>query len=146
MKMALVLAVAATTVGLVAQSVGAEPSASASVGVLRGVAHNAAPFTFTHDSSVISRAQAVRKAHEYLQFQAFSFKGLVSQLKFEGFSTSDATHGASHSGANWWKQAAAKAKEYLQMQAFSRSGLVAQLKFEGFTPAQALYGARAAGL
>jgi hypothetical protein len=93
-----------------------------------------------------SRAQAVRKAHEYLQFQSFSLKGLAAQLKFEGFSMSDATYGATHSGANWWKQAAAKAKEYLKMQAFSRSGLVAQLKFEGFTSAQALYGARAVGL
>ena len=94
----------------------------------------------------ISRAQAVRKAHEYLQFSAFSLKGLVSQLKFEGFSTSDATYGASHSGANWMKEAAAKAKEYLQSQAFSRSGMIAQLNFEGFTSSQALYGARAAGL
>lgn len=94
----------------------------------------------------ISRANAVRSAHEYLQSQAFSLKGLVSQLKFEGFSTSDATYGASHSGANWMKEAAADAKEYLRSQAFSRSGLVAQLEYDGFTSSQALYGARAAGL
>lgn len=97
-------------------------------------------------ASTGSRAQAVRKAHEYLQFEAFSLKGLAGQLKFEGFSTSDATYGATHSGANWLKEAAAKAKEYLKMEAFSRSGLVAQLEFEGFTSAQSLYGARAAGL
>jgi hypothetical protein len=94
----------------------------------------------------MNRTQAVRKAKEYLQFESFSFKGLVSQLKYEGFSTSDATYGVSHSGANWWKEAVAKAKEYLKMEAFSRSGLVAQLEFDGFTPAQALYGVRAAGL
>jgi hypothetical protein len=41
----------------------------------------------------ISRAQAVRAAKQYLQFQAFSFKGLVGQLKYEGYSTSDATYG-----------------------------------------------------
>jgi hypothetical protein len=92
------------------------------------------------------RDQAVRKAHEYLQVGAFSLRGLVSQLKFEGFSASDATYGASHSGANWLNEAAAKAKEYLSISAFSRSGLVAQLKFDGFTSTQALYGARAAGL
>ena len=97
-------------------------------------------------ASPVSRAQAVRKAHEYLQFEAFSLKGLVNQLKFEGFSTADATYGASHSGADWFKEAAAKAKSYLQMQAFSRSGLIAQLRFEGFTAAQALYGVRAVGL
>ena len=94
----------------------------------------------------ISRANAVRSAKTYLQYQAFSHKGLIKQLKFEKYSTSDATYGASHSGANWMKQAAKSAKTYLRYQAFSRGGLVDQLKYEGFTPAQALYGARAAGL
>jgi hypothetical protein len=99
-----------------------------------------------HAAPTSGRDQAVRKAHEYLQYEAFSLKGLVQQLRFEGFSMSDATYGATHSGANWMKEAAAKAKEYLHTQAFSRSGLVAQLRFEGFTAAQALYGAQAAGL
>jgi hypothetical protein len=71
---------------------------------------------------------------------------MVKQLKCEGFSTSDATYGASHSGADWMKQAVRSAKEYLRLQAFSRRGMVDQLKFEGFTPAQALHGARGAGL
>jgi hypothetical protein len=90
--------------------------------------------------------QAVRKAREYLAFEAFSLKGLAGQLRYDGFSRSDAYYGATYSGANWFKQAAKKAKEYLQMEAFSRSGLVAQLQYEGFTYAQALYGVRAAGL
>jgi hypothetical protein len=94
----------------------------------------------------ISRANAVAKAKEYLQFESFSFKGLVEQLKYEGFSTSDATYGTSYSGANWMKEAVAKAKEYLQMEAFSRSGLVGQLEYDGFTPSQALHGVRAVGL
>jgi hypothetical protein len=73
----------------------------------------------------ISRANAVRKAHDYLQYAAFSKKGLTSQLKYEGFSTYDANYGASHSGANWMKQAVRKAKEYMKFEAFSRSGLIA---------------------
>jgi hypothetical protein len=97
-------------------------------------------------ASPISRANAVRQAKNYLQFEAFSFKGLVGQLKYEGYSTSDATYGASHSGANWMKEAALKARAYLKLQPFSRSGLIGQLEYEGFTPAQALYGARAVGL
>jgi hypothetical protein len=100
----------------------------------------------TAQATPVSRANAVLKAKEYLRYQAFSSKGLVSQLKYEGFSTSDATYGTSHSGANWMKQAVKKAKEYLRYQAFSGSGLVAQLKYEGFTSAQALYGVRAVGL
>jgi hypothetical protein len=98
------------------------------------------------DGTPISRANAVRAAHEYLQFQAFSLKGLVGQLKYDGFSTSDATYGASHSGAHWMKQAVRAAKEYLRFQAFSRSGMIGQLKYDGFTSAQARHGAVAAGL
>ena len=90
--------------------------------------------------------QAVRKAKEYLQIEAFSLKGLVAQLKYDGFSTSDATYGARHAGANWFKQATRKAKEYLKVQAFSYSGMVQQLEYDKFTPAQARYGARHAGL
>ena len=94
----------------------------------------------------MNRAQSVRAAKEYLRFQAFSYKGLVAQLKYEGYSTSDAKYGASHSGANWMKQAAKSAKEYLRLQAFSFRGMVEQLDYEGFTHAQAVHGARAAGL
>ena len=97
-------------------------------------------------ASPISRANAVRSAHQSVQCSAFSYKGLVKQLKYEGFSTSDATYGVSHSGANWKKEAVESAKQYLRSSAFSRSGLVEQLKYEGFTPAQALHGVRATGL
>jgi hypothetical protein len=100
----------------------------------------------TAHATPISRAQAVLKAKEYLRYQAFSLKGLVGQLKYEGFSTYDATYGATYSGANWMTQAVKKAKEYLRYQAFSRSGLIAQLEYEGFTPAQALHGVLAVGL
>jgi hypothetical protein len=104
---------------------------------------NAAPVA---QATPISRANALRSAKNYLRLTAFSLKGLVKQLKFEGYSTSDATYGASHSGANWYKQAARSAKKYLKLTAFSRSGLIQQLEFEGYTHAQALYGVRAVGL
>jgi Host cell surface-exposed lipoprotein len=94
----------------------------------------------------VSRSNAVRTAHEYLQTEAFSYKSLYQQLKFEGYSNSDAAYAVSHSGADWYKEAAKDAREYLQTDAFSRSGLIGQLEFEGFTPAQAAYGARTVGL
>jgi hypothetical protein len=94
----------------------------------------------------ISRANAVRAAKQYLQTAPFSFKGLVSQLKYEGYSTSDARYGVSHSGANWMQQAVRAAKQYLRTMPFSFKGLVEQLEYEGFTHAQAVHGARAAGL
>ena len=94
----------------------------------------------------ISRANAVRAAKDYLRVSAFSFKGLVSQLKYEGYSTSDARYGASHAGANWFKQAVRAARQYLKVSAFSRSGMIEQLEYEGFTHAQAVHGALAVGL
>ena len=100
----------------------------------------------TADARPMNHTQAVRAAKEYLQSEAFSLKGLISQLKFDGYSTSDATYGAKHSGANWMKEAVKSAKEYLQSEAFSFSGMVAQLQFDGYTHAQAVHGARAAGL
>jgi hypothetical protein len=100
----------------------------------------------TADAKPMNRTQAVRAAKEYLQTQAFSLKSLVSQLKYEGYSTSDATYGAKHSGANWMYQAVRAAKEYLQTQAFSFSGMVGQLEYDGFTHTQAVHGARAVKL
>ena len=61
-------------------------------------------------------------------------------MKFEGYSTADATWAVNHVHANWNKQAVKKAKDYLEYQAFSRKGLLDQLLFEGFTRAQAQYG------
>ena len=77
---------------------------------------------------------------------AFSRKGLIEQLAFEGFSNADATFGADSISANWNEQAAKKAKSYLDVTSFSRSGLIEQLEFEGFTPAQAEHGVSTTGL
>src|SRR4029077_16674133 len=86
---------------------------------------------------------ALRKAQTYLSFQAFSRKGLVEQLKFEGFTPAQAQYGAAKVRANWSAQAAKKAKSYLETQSFSRKGLIEQLKFDGFTTGQATYGVNA---
>ncbi len=88
---------------------------------------------------------ALSSAKEYLNTMAFSYKGLIEQLKYEGFSTEEATYGADNCGADWNEQAAKSAKEYLNTMAFSRSGLIEQLEYEGFTKAQAEYGAKAVG-
>lgn len=97
-------------------------------------------------ASPISRANAVRSAKAYLQTSGFSAQGLVGQLKYEGYSTSDAQYGVRHSGANWYRQAVRVAKAYLQTGPFSRSGLIHQLVYEKFTYAQAVYGVRKTGL
>lgn len=83
---------------------------------------------------------ALEKAHDYLDYSAFSYKGLIEQLEFEGFTKSEATYAVDNCGADWNEQAVKKARQYLDYSSFSRSGLVDQLEFEGFTHSQAEYG------
>jgi hypothetical protein len=108
------------------------------VGVFAGTATSAT-------TADIGKVNATRQAKSYLRVSAFSLKGLIHQLKFEGYSTGDATYGATHAGANWKVQAARQAKAYLKISAFSRQSLIEQLRFEGYTLPQALYGVRAVG-
>ncbi len=101
-------------------------------------------YSNSNDSSdSISRGNtnALEKAKSYLNYSAFSYKGLIEQLEFEGFSTEEATYGADNCGADWNEQAVKKAKSYLSYSSFSRSELIEQLEFEGFTAEQAAYGA-----
>jgi hypothetical protein len=93
-----------------------------------------------------SEENALQKAASYLEFTAFSRKGLIEQLEFDKFSTADATYAVDHVEVNWNAQAAAKAKDYLDFTSFSRGGLIEQLEFDGFTSSQAAYGVSKAGL
>jgi len=99
-----------------------------------------------------SQEQAIGSAKSYLEFSAFSRKGLIRQLSSsagEGFSVADATYAVDHITVNWNEQAARSAKSYLEMTHFSRQGLIHQLESsagEGFTHAQAVYGVTKAGL
>lgn len=84
--------------------------------------------------------QAVDKANDYLDYTSFSRKGLIDQLKFDGFKVTDSTVAVDSMHVDWNKQAVGKAKDYLDYTSFSRSGLKEQLTFDGFTPQQAEYG------
>jgi hypothetical protein len=97
-------------------------------------------------SETVSQVNAARSAQNYLDLTGFSRAGLVDQLKFDGFSTEDATHGANAVGANWNEQAARKAESYLDLTSFSRSGLIDQLKFDGFSAGEAEFGVNSVGL
>lgn len=93
----------------------------------------------------MGQKNALKQAHNYLDFSAFSRSGLIDQLEFEGYSTEDATFAVDNCGADWNEQAAKKAQDYLDFSSFSRSGLIDQLEFEGFTTEQAEYGVSAVG-
>jgi colicin import membrane protein len=73
---------------------------------------------------------------------AFSRAGLIDQLKFEGYSKTDAAAAVDSLTVDWQEQAALKAESYLDTGSFSESGLIDQLEFEGFTRAQAEFGAQ----
>lgn len=93
----------------------------------------------------MGQEQAVAKAQDYLDYTAFSRKGLIEQLKYEGFSKGDATFAVDYIDVDWKAQAAKKAQDYIDYSSFSRSGLIEQLEYEGFTKSQAKYGAKAVG-
>lgn len=88
---------------------------------------------------------AIKKAEDYLDFMAFSKKGLIEQLEYEGFTKSEAKYAVENIDVDWNEQAVRKAKEYLDSQSFSKKKLISQLKYEGFTNAQAEYGAKQNG-
>jgi len=102
-----------------------------------------APTTTLNES--VGEQNAREKAADYLEFSAFSRSGLIGQLEFEGFTTTQAEYGVDAQDADWNAQAALKAADYLEFSTFSRSGLIGQLEFEGFTTTQAEYGADAVG-
>lgn len=91
-------------------------------------------------SGTVSQRNAVSKAASYLRSSAFSRSGLIGQLEYEGFSTSDATYGVDAQNADWNAQAVKKGASYLRSSSFSRSGLISQLEYEGFSSSQASFG------
>lgn len=93
------------------------------------------------DSATVGEKNALRKAYSYLDFTAFSYTGLIDQLKFEGFTDGEAAYAVKNCGADWFYQAQKKAVSYLDFSAFSYSGLIDQLEYEGFTSEQAIYAA-----
>jgi hypothetical protein len=115
------------------------PAASVSVGVPTAAV---APVPASTETS--GQRNAVRSAKSYLDYTAFSKKGLVKQLKFEKYSDADANYAVEHITVDWMAQAAKSAKNYLEYTAFSKDGLIKQLKFEGFTDAEAKHGAESA--
>lgn len=95
--------------------------------------------------STLGEKNALNQAKNYLALMPFSYEGLVKQLEFEGYTSSEAIFAATNCGADWNEQAAKKAESYLDLMSFSRQGLIEQLEFEGFTTTQAEYGASAVG-
>ena len=94
----------------------------------------------------VSQANALKAAKTYLNFTAFSKKGLIEQLEFDGYEKADCVYASDAIKADWNAQAAKAGETYLSITAFSKNGLIEQLEFDGYTKEQARYGATANGL
>ena len=92
----------------------------------------------------MSQQNAVQKAQQYLAYTSFSRLGLIQQLEYDDFSTSDATYAVDSLSVDWNAQAVKKAQQYLNYTSFSRQGLIEQLEYDNFTASQAAYGVSAA--
>jgi hypothetical protein len=97
------------------------------------------------NSETIGQQNAIKSAQTYLSFSAFSRKGLIGQLEFEGYSNADATYAVDSLNVDWKEQAAKSAAQYLEFSSFSRQGLIDQLVFEGYTKSEAEFGVNAVG-
>jgi len=93
------------------------------------------------DEVAIGKQNALASALDYLSYTAFSYDGLIGQLKYEGYTHEEALYAVDNCGADWDKQALDSALNYLDYSAFSHEGLVGQLKHEGFTHEEATYAA-----
>ena len=67
--------------------------------------------------------KALEAAKRYISILAFSKKGLIEQLKFDGFTTKEAKYAVKKLNVNWKAQAVKKAESYLEILAFSKKGL-----------------------
>lgn len=90
--------------------------------------------------STAGQRNALRSAKLYLSSMPFSHDGLIKQLEYEGYSSTDAKFAADNCGADWYAQAVKCAENYLKTMPFSRDDLIYQLEYEGYTHDQAVYG------
>ncbi len=89
----------------------------------------------------LGQSNALKSAKSYLSYSAFSYEGLINQLKYEKYTHDEAVYAANNCGANWNEQALKSAKSYLNYTSFSYKGLIGQLEYEQFTYSQAKYAA-----
>lgn len=88
---------------------------------------------------------ALGSANSYLSIMGMSYKSLITQLEFDGYTNEEAVYAANNCGADWNEEAAESAKSYLSILSLSKDGLIQQLEFDGFTSEQAIYAATANG-
>lgn len=110
------------------------------MGILPSMTSIQSNVVVTAEAATAGQKNALKAAKDYLHSMSFSKKGLIEQLKFDGYSTKEANYAVENCGANWKKQAVKTAKSYLDSMSFSKKELMEQLEFDGFTKSEAKYG------
>ncbi len=85
------------------------------------------------------REGACALAASYLERTAFSYQGLIKQLKAGGCSDEDAVYAADNCGADWKEQAARRAQYHLDGMGIGRTQLIQMLLNDGFTEEEVAY-------
>lgn len=94
----------------------------------------------------LGEKNALATAESYISHgHGWSESGLKEQLKYEGFTSTEAQYGVDNCKADWYEQADLKAASYMKHNSFSKEKLIEQLEYEGFTYAQAVHGATSVG-
>ena len=76
---------------------------------------------------------AIESAEAYNKVFAYSKKGLIENLKYEGFSEDIAECAVKSINANWKENCVRSAYSYLDLSPFSKEELIHQLDYDGFT-------------
>ena len=76
---------------------------------------------------------AIESAEAYSNIFAYSKKGLIENLKYEGFSEEIAECAAKSINANWKENCVRSAHSYLEIISYSKEELIHQLDYDGFT-------------
>ena len=76
---------------------------------------------------------AIESAEAYNKVFAYSKKGLIENLKYEGFSEDIAECAVKSINANWKENCVRSAYSYLDLFSSSKKELIHQLDYDGFT-------------
>ena len=90
-------------------------------------------------SETTALENAIESAEEYNKVLAYSKKGIIEKLKYEGFSEDIAECAVKSINANWKENCVKSAYSYLDLFSFSKKELIHQLDYDGFTPEEIDY-------
>ena len=93
----------------------------------------------------MKESAATKRAKALLTIRAYSFSGLMRQLRNEGYGVSEAMYGLVYCGADWSEQAERKAREVLSAEEITREALYDRLIAVGFSEEDAQYGVEHCG-